>query len=185
MAATGTGQAAVPASARIAADVGGTFTDIAIFDEAAGSIRLGKTLTTPERLVEGIDNGVRKSGSAFGEANLFLHGTTIAINTLLERTGARTALVTTRGFRDIYEIGRINRPEAYNLFFRKHRPLVERALRFEVDERMMSSGAIRTALAESELERVAALIEAEKVEALAILFLHSYCNPAHEIAARD
>jgi N-methylhydantoinase A len=185
MATAGAGQAAVPASARIAADVGGTFTDIAIFDEAAGSIRLGKTLTTPERLVEGIDNGVRKSGSAFGEANLFLHGTTIAINTLLERTGARTALVTTRGFRDIYEIGRINRPEAYNLFFRKHRPLVERALRFEVNERVMSSGAVRTALAEPELERVAALIEAEKVEALAILFLHSYCNPAHEIAARD
>jgi N-methylhydantoinase A len=165
--------------------VGGTFTDIAIFDEAAGSIRLGKTLTTPRRLVEGIDNGVRKSGSSFGEANLFLHGTTVAINTLLERTGARTALVTTRGFRDIYEIGRINRPEAYNLFFRKHRPLIERALRFEVDERVMSSGAVRTALTEAELERVAGLIEAERIEALAILFLHSYCNPAHEIAARD
>ena len=185
MASAGAGQAAGPANARIAADVGGTFTDIAIFDEAAGSIRLGKTLTTPERLVEGIDNGVQKSGSAFGEANLFLHGTTVAINTLLERTGARTALVTTRGFRDIYEIGRINRPEAYNLFFRKHRPLVERALRFEVDERVMSSGAVRTALTEAELERVAALIAAERVEALAILFLHSYCNPAHEIAARD
>ena len=173
------------ASTRIAADVGGTFTDIAIFDEAKGGIRLGKTLTTPARLVDGISDGVRKSGGAFGAANLFLHGTTVAINTLLERTGARTALVTTRGFRDIYEIGRINRPEAYNLFFRKHRPLIERALRFEVDERIMSSGVVRSALVEAELERVAALIEAEKVEALAILFLHSYCNPAHEIAARD
>ena len=162
MASSGSGWAG--ARARIAADVGGTFTDIAIFDEAAGSIRLGKTLTTPRRLVEGIDNGVRKSGSSFGEANLFLHGTTVAINTLLERTGARTALVTTRGFRDIYEIGRINRPEAYNLFFRKHRPLIERALRFEVDERVMSSGAVRTALTEAELERVAGLIEAERIE---------------------
>jgi len=183
MASSGAGSAG--ARARIAADVGGTFTDIAIFDEAAGSIRLGKTLTTPRRLVEGIDNGVRKSGSSFGEANLFLHGTTVAINTLLERTGARTALVTTRGFRDIYEIGRINRPEAYNLFFRKHRPLIERALRFEVDERVMSSGAVRTALTAGELERVAGQIEAERIEALAILFLHSYCNPVHEIAARD
>ena len=173
------------ANARIAADVGGTFTDIAIFDEAVGSIRLGKTLTTPERLVDGIDAGVRKSGSSFAQANLFLHGTTIAINTLLERTGARTALVTTRGFRDIYEIGRINRPEAYNLFFRKHRPLVERALRFEADERMLSSGAVRTVLTEAELERVARLIETERIEALAILFLHSYCNPVHEIMARD
>ncbi len=172
-------------TARIAADVGGTFTDIAIFDEATGSIRLGKTLTTTAHLVEGISDGVRKSGGSFAQANLFLHGTTVAINTLIERNGARTALVTTRGFRDIYEIGRINRPEAYNLFFQKHRPLVERALRFEVDERMMSSGAVRTALTDADLERVAVLLEAQHIEALAILFLHSYCNPAHEIQARN
>ena len=177
-------KSASAATSRIAADVGGTFTDVAIFDEALGSIRLGKSLTTTARLVDGIDDGVRKSGGAFAQANLFLHGTTVAINTLLERTGARTALVTTRGFRDIYEIGRINRPEAYNLFFRKHRPLVDRALRFEVDERMLASGAVRNPLTEAELERVALLLEAERIEALAILFLHSYCNPSHEIMAR-
>ena len=176
---------ATTATARIAADVGGTFTDIAIFDEASGALRLGKTLTTTARLVDGISEGVHKAGAAFAQANLFLHGTTVAINTLLERSGARTALVTTIGFRDIYEIGRINRPQAYNLFFRKHRPLVERALRFEVDERMFGSGEVRTALTVAELERVARLIEAEKVEALAILFLHSYRNPAHEILARQ
>jgi N-methylhydantoinase A len=101
MSPAGAAPQAAPVSVRIAADVGGTFTDIAIFDESAGSIRLGKTLTTPDRLVDGIDNGVRKSGSAFSRANLFLHGTTVAINTLLERTGARTALITTGGFRDI------------------------------------------------------------------------------------
>ena len=171
------------ATARIAADVGGTFTDVAIFDEASGAIRLGKTLTTTARLVDGISDGVRKADGSFAAANLFLHGTTVAINTLLERSGARTALVTTRGFRDIYEIGRINRPEAYNLFFQKHRPLIERSLRFEIDERMLASGAVRTALTETELERVAAQLEAAQVEALAILFLHSYCNPAHEIQA--
>ena len=176
---------ATTATARIAADVGGTFTDIAIFDEASGALRLGKTLTTTARLVDGIGDGVHKAGAAFAQANLFLHGTTVAINTLLERSGARTALVTTIGFRDIYEIGRINRPQAYNLFFRKHRPLVERALRFEVDERMFGSGEVRTALTVAELERVAGLIEVEKVEALAILFLHSYRNPAHEILARQ
>ncbi len=171
-------------TARIAADVGGTFTDIAIFDERTGSLRLGKTLTTPDHLVNGIDDGVAKSHATFAEANLFLHGTTVAINTLLERTGARTALVTTKGFRDIYEIGRVNRPEAYNLYFKKHKPLVERALRFEVNERMMSSGEVRFALDEAELERVAKLIEPERIEALAILFLHSYRNPTHEIAAK-
>ena len=114
---------------RIAADVGGTFTDIAVFDEASGQIRLGKTLTTPARLIEGMSTGVSKAGAEFKAARLFLHGTTVAINALLERKGARTALVTTKGFRDIYEIGRVNRPEAYNLFFRKHRPLIERASR--------------------------------------------------------
>src|SRR5580698_4108660 len=110
-------QANPGASARIAADVGGTFTDVAVFDERLGELRLGKTLTTPRRLVEGIHNGVTKAASRFSDGNLFLHGTTIAINTMLERTGAKTALVTTRGFRDLYEIGRINRPDAYNLFF--------------------------------------------------------------------
>ena len=172
-------------TARIAADVGGTFTDIAIFDERVGSIRLGKALTTPDHLVHGINDGVAKSHATFSEANLFLHGTTVAINTLLERTGAKTALVTTKGFRDIYEIGRVNRPEAYNLYFKKHKPLVERALRFEVDERMMSSGEVRFPLKEDELESIAKRIDAERIEALAILFLHSYRNPSHEIAAKQ
>ncbi len=113
---------------RIAADVGGTFTDIATFDAATGVLGLGKTLTTPTRLVEGISHGVDRAGGTFAEAGLFLHGTTVAINALLERKGARTALLTTKGFRDIYEIGRINRPDSYNLFFKKHRPLVDRSL---------------------------------------------------------
>ena len=126
----------VPASAahhfRLSADVGGTFTDVAAFNEATGELQLGKTLTTPLRLVDGIENGVAKAGTNFKAAKLFLHGTTVAINTLLERTGARCALLTTRGFRDIYEIGRVNRPESYNLFFKRHEPLITRDLRYEV-----------------------------------------------------
>jgi len=102
-----------------------------VFDETTGALDFGKALSTPERLVEGINAGVGKAGSDYRSAGLFLHGSTIAINTILERKGARTALLTTRGFRDVYEIGRINRPDAYNLFFQKHEPLVERALRFE------------------------------------------------------
>src|SRR5438067_12939820 len=105
---------------RLAADIGGTFTDIAVFDDRSGALSFGKVLSTPDRLVDGIEQGVDKAGCDFHSAGLFLHGSTIAINTVLERTGARTALIITEGFRDIYEIGRINRPDAYNLFFRKH-----------------------------------------------------------------
>ncbi len=115
---------------RLAADIGGTFTDIALFDEVTGRLTLGKALSTPDRLVDGISAGVEKAGGDYASANLFLHGSTVAINTMLERTGARTALITTDGFRDVYEIGRINRPDAYNLFFQKHKPLIERALCF-------------------------------------------------------
>ena len=117
---------------RLSADVGGTFTDIAAFNEKTGEFRLGKTLTTPARLVDGIETGVNKAGTAFSATRLFLHGATTAINTILERTGAKCALLTTQGFRDIYEIGRVNRPESDNLFFQKHQPLIERALRFEI-----------------------------------------------------
>ncbi len=107
---------------RVAADIGGTFTDIAAFDERQGRLLLGKTLTTPDKLVHGILHGLDKAGVALPEAHLFLHGSTVAINTMLERSGARTALITTRGFRDIYEIGRINRPDSFNLRHRKHAP---------------------------------------------------------------
>ncbi|MET0680388.1 MAG: hydantoinase/oxoprolinase family protein, partial [Burkholderiales bacterium] len=172
------------AQARIAADVGGTFTDVAVFDGGTGRLALGKHLTTTERIVDGIDAGVAKAGARFAASSLFLHGTTVAINAMLERTGARTALVTTRGFRDVYEIGRINRPEAYNLFFRKHRPLVERALRFEVNERVSAAGDVLAPLDESELEAIAVRLDAERVQALAILFLHSYRNPDPELAAQ-
>src|SRR5438445_7051981 len=136
---------------RLAADIGGTFTDIAVFDDRSGELSFGKALSTPQRLVEGINRGVEKAGSDYSSAGLFLHGSTIAINTVLERTGARTALLITEGFRDIYEIGRINRPDAYNLFFRKHEPLVERALRFEVRERIFADGEVETPLDDEDI----------------------------------
>ncbi len=177
-------QPAAASGTRIAADVGGTFTDVAVFDERSGALRLGKTLTTPKRLVDGIENGVARADSVFSDAALFLHGTTVAINTMLERTGARTALVITAGFRDIYEIGRVNRPEAYNLYFRKHKPLVPRALRYEVHERVTAAGEVLKPLDEAELERLVPILRREGVEALAILFLHSYRNPAHELQAK-
>src|ERR1700681_4549230 len=139
---------------RLAADIGGTLIHIAVFDEKSGTLTFGKALSTPAHLVEGISTGVAKAGSDYRSAGLFLHGSTIAINTMLERTGAKTALLIPEGFRDIYEIGRINRPDAYNLFFQKHVPLIERALRFEVKERILADGEIDRPLDEREIERL-------------------------------
>jgi N-methylhydantoinase A len=165
---------------RLAADIGGTFTDIAVFDDKTGALTFGKALSTPQRLVDGINRGVEKAGSDYRSAGLFLHGSTVAINAILERTGAKTALLITDGFRDVYEIGRINRPDAYNLFFQKHVPLVERALRFEVHERVLSDGAVETPLDEAEIAALGAELEKRGIESCAILFINCYASPAHE-----
>src|SRR5690349_3427475 len=146
---------------------------------------LGKTLTTHQRLVTGIETGVDKAGASFPQAQLFLHGTTVAINTILERTGAPCALLTTQGFRDIYEIGRVNRPESYNLFFQKHRPLIKRARRFEVRERIDAAGRILIGLDENEVRGLVDAAVASGVQAIAILFLHSYRNPVHEKRVKE
>src|SRR5579884_1821023 len=169
---------------RLAADIGGTFTDIALFDEVTGRLTLGKALSTPDRLVDGISAGVEKAGGDYASANLFLHGSTVAINTMLERTGARTALITTDGFRDVYEIGRINRPDAYNLFFQKHKPLIERALCFEVKERVRADGEVLEPLDEAGLAALSEKLEKLGIEATAIMFINCYANAAHERQAK-
>jgi len=169
---------------RLAADIGGTFTDIAVFDERTGRLTFGKALSTPDNLVAGINAGVAKAETEYGSVGLFLHGSTIAINTILERTGAKTALLITEGFRDIYEIGRINRPDSYNLFFQKHVPLVERALRFEVKERVLADGEVERPLDEAEIARHGEHLAKLGIEATAILFLHCYRNPDHEARAK-
>ena len=174
-----------PANIRLSADVGGTFTDVAAFDETTGELKLGKTLTTPQRLVSGIENGVGKAGTRFDAARLFLHGTTVAINTILERSGARCALLTTQGFRDIYEIGRVNRPDAYNLGFRKHKPLIDRDMRFEIMERMDAQGTVLIKLDDEQVRATVTQAVAQGAKAIAILFLHSYRNPSHERRAKE
>jgi N-methylhydantoinase A len=170
---------------RLAADIGGTFTDIAAFNTSTGRLHFGKTLSTPDSLIDGIATGTSKADAAFADADIFLHGSTVAINTMLERTGARTALLITEGFRDIYEIGRINRPDAYNLFFQKHDPLVERALRFEVHERLFAEGDVYKPLDEDHVRATCIRLREEGVEAVAILLLHCYANPAHELRVRE
>ena len=109
---------------RITVDIGGTFTDVVGFNEQTGEILLGKSMSTPRNLVEGIFDAIRESGASLPDASLLIHGSTVVINAVLERKGAKTALITTDGFRDSYEIGRVNRPDSFNLQFRKHEPLV-------------------------------------------------------------
>ena len=165
---------------RIAVDIGGTFTDLACFDEVTGEISFGKALSTHGELVAGIQNTLDGAGIDLSNGYLFLHGSTIAINTLLERSGAKTALLITEGFRDIYEIGRVNRPDAYNLFFSKHEPLVPRSLRYEVSERLRADGSLHKPLDEAAVRQLARELKAKHIEAVAVLLLHSYRNPDHE-----
>jgi N-methylhydantoinase A len=169
---------------RLAADIGGTFTDIAVFDEKSGRLTFGKALSTPQHLVDGISAGVEKASSDYSAAGLFLHGSTVAINTMLERKGAKTALITTEGFRDVYEIGRINRPDAYNLFFEKHKPLIERALCFEVTERVRADGEVLIPLDEKGLIELGDRLEKLGIEAVAIMFINCYANSDHEARAK-
>ncbi|MEK7340693.1 MAG: hydantoinase/oxoprolinase N-terminal domain-containing protein, partial [Candidatus Binatota bacterium] len=120
---------------RVAVDIGGTFTDL-VAEDADGRGAVSKVLTTPQDYAEGVMSAVARAAVDLRRTALFLHGSTIAINTVVERKGVKTALMTTRGFRDVYEIGRSNRPDAYNLFFERPVPLVPRSLRREVTERM-------------------------------------------------
>jgi N-methylhydantoinase A len=165
---------------RIGVDIGGTFTDVTVMDTSDGSVTFGKSLSTPDDLVRGILDAIAVTGRPPRDAEFIIHGSTVAINAILERKGAKTALVTTQGFRDVYEIGRVNRPDSFNLAFRKHVPLIPRALRFEVAERMLYDGSVEKPLDEADARGVAQAIKAQNVEAVAVLFLHSYVNVAHE-----
>ena len=167
----------------VAIDIGGTFTDLIGFDEAAGAFVQAKSLTTPAHLVQGIIDCLRKSGLEASAIDELIHGSTIAINTLIERKGASTGLIVTRGTRDVYIIGRGNRPEAYNLLFHKHRPLVSRRLTREADERVLASGEVHASLNRASVEEACGFLKDAGVEAVAVCFLHSYANPEHERAA--
>src|SRR5262245_1871792 len=167
----------------VAIDIGGTFTDLIGFDDAERRFVEAKSLTTPAQLGQGVIDCIRKSGLAAGTIDELIHGSTIAINTLIERKGAKTGLVVTRGTRDVYIIGRGNRPEAYNLLFHKHRPLVPRHLTCEVAGRVTSAGEVERIVHLAGVRAACGRLAAEGVEAVAVCFLHSYVNPEHERAA--
>ena len=165
---------------RLATDIGGTFTDLVHFDDETGELSIGKSLTTPGELTQGLVDAIDQSRIDPGDVSFFVHGGTTVINAITERKGVKTALITTKGFRDVLEIARGNRPDLYNLRFRKEKPFVSRALRFEVRERVDATGAVVTPIHLEDLDPVVEACQREGVEAIAILFLHSYQFSDHE-----
>ena len=130
----------------IAVDIGGTFTDLVAFDYDSAEVLYTKAPTTYGNFVDGITECLRKTRLTPDKVSLANHGTTLVINSLIQRQGARTAMVTTRGFRDVLEIARGNRPDPFDLHYRRDEPLIPRELRFEVDERIGSKGEVVTPL---------------------------------------
>ncbi len=164
----------------IAIDIGGTFTDLVACDVETGAVAYTKSPTTYGQLGDAIFDCIRKAALDARDASFVKHGTTLVINALLQRAGAKTALITTKGFRDVLEIGRGNRTQPFNLRFHREPPLIPRELRLEVEERVDGQGHVRTPLATEALPALAQSLLALKVEALAISFLNSYLAPDHE-----
>lgn len=171
-------------SVRIGVDVGGTFTDIVCFDEEQSRLTLLKVPSTPKApdraVIDGALRILRESGLSAQSVSFFIHGTTIATNTLLEGKGARVALLVTEGFRDVLQIMRQDRPRLYDYFIQRPEPLVSRNLRFEIRERMLYTGEARTALAEEPTRATLRKIAGLGIEDVAVCLLHSYANPEHE-----
>jgi N-methylhydantoinase A len=164
-------------------DIGGTFTDLVGYQD--GAIVTAKTLTVPADPTVGAATALRIAGCDVAAVGEMLHGSTIAINTVLERSGALTALVTTEGFRDVYALGRGNRPDAFNLDFHRPRPLVPRDLTFEVRERINAAGEVLLAIDPAAIEALGHRLNGLSVGAVAICFLHSHANPVHEMVAGE
>lgn len=173
---------------RIGADIGGTFTDLVVFDDASGSFAVGKTLTTPRDPSEAVEALVRETLAREGiDANAvrqFIHGTTLVTNAIIERKGSRTALLATQGFRDSIEIRRESRYELYDLMLEMPEPLVPRYLRFDVPQRTLSDGTTLQELDEAFVAQLATELAENGIEAVAIAFLNSFTNPAAEREAR-
>lgn len=174
---------------RIGVDIGGTFTDLVLLDDSAGEWRVAKTLTTPAAPEEAVATGLRE---LLAETNLkpevvaqLIHGTTLVTNAIIERKGAPTGLITTEGFRDVLEIGREHRYDMYDIFIELPKPLVPRHLRLGVRERILDDGSVLIPLDEEGVRRATRQLVAAGVKAVAVCFLHSYANPAHERRAAE
>lgn len=175
-----------PRRYRFGVDIGGTFTDLVMVDESGGVMLVGKTLTTPRDPSVGVLTGLTKMLAEHGlsarEIGVAVHATTLITNAIIERKGAKTALVTTEGFRDVLEIGRELRYDLYDLFLEMPKPLVPRQLRMEVRERVRKDGRVSIPLDRAQVERVVQELADQGVESIAVCFLHSYINDEHELA---
>jgi 5-oxoprolinase (ATP-hydrolysing)/N-methylhydantoinase A len=177
------------ANFRAGIDIGGTFTDFILFDEAAAAIRLHKCLTTPSDPSRGALDGLRDivsaAGISFAEIGEIVHGTTLVTNAVIERRGAAVGLLATEGFRDVLEIGSEQRYDIYDLFLTFPEPLVSRSRRLEISERIGADGGVIKPLDEVSVLRAVKALVADKVDAIAVCLMHSYRNPAHERRVRD
>ena len=165
--------------ARVAVDIGGTFTDV-VLRSPDGELRSAKVLTTPENIAGGIMLGVAAAEASPEELSAFVHGTTIALNALLEGKTPQVGLITTKGFRDVLEIMRTNRPDMYDHQQEKPVPLVPRKWRREISARMNYLGESMTDVEPAEVESIAAEFAAAGISTIAVALLHAYANPAHE-----
>lgn len=176
---------------RIGIDVGGTFTDVVLIDNASGRVHYTKVLTTHHDLAEGVIHGIDRvlanAGRSLTAADYVVHGTTIGTNALIERTGARTGLITTQGFRDVLEIARVERPDGglYDIFVDLPAPLVPRYLRAEAAERIGAAGEVVSPLDENSVIEAATALREQGVESVAVCLIFSFRNPAHEQRVRE
>lgn len=168
----------------VGADIGGTFTDLVLVGDDGATFEFGKILTTPRQpddaIIEGLDKLLGEAGVARDHVADVLHGTTLFTNALIERKGAVTALITTKGFRDAIEIGREHRYDIYDLRMKRPKPLAPRRLRFELDERVLADGTIRTPLDADEVRALAHTLKQAGVEAVGVSLIHGYANDTHE-----
>jgi N-methylhydantoinase A len=174
---------------RLGCDIGGTFTDFVLLDDETGEIRTSKCLTTPKDPSDAVEQGIKaleagKQGFV-PELNELIHGTTLVINSIIERKGARTALITTKGFRDVLEIGREIRYAPYDIFAEFPRPLIPRRYRFEADERVRSDGTVLKALDRDEARRLIRTLPYLGIESVAVCLINSFENPAHELILKE
>lgn len=174
---------------KLGIDIGGTFTDFVLLDDREGRMQVGKCLTTPEdpsrAVIDGFNEILRQTGKRPEEVSIAIHGTTLVTNTLIERKGAKTGLITTQGFRDVLEMGNEFRYELYDLKMDRPTPLVPRHLRTGVAQRMNKEGKVLLSLGLDEVRRVARYFREQGVESMAVCLLHSYRNPEHENKIRD
>lgn len=170
---------------RIAVDVGGTFTDVVKLVPETGELRFEKVPTTPSAPTEGVLSAFAKAEADPRDVSMFNHGSTLGLNSLLTRTGAKVAVISTYGFRDVYLLGRTDRRSMYDIKYRKPAPLLDRYDTFEVRERSLFDGSVQTPLDEQDARRVAEEVARRGYDAVAVAFLHAYANPAHELRMRS